>query len=451
MNTRTASEIGTADSRGWVRGALRALDSPLFCALLIVLYVVLCQFIYVDVISNVAALRLVGFEAYEPLPLSGAISIIVALAPLTWLRRRYRAPSDILVFQLYLYVYLPTAIYLTFTTPMPIEMQLKFHLFMLVSMFALELRKFIPLFHLDRLPITLNWFTFGLGVAGITVIGILVYYGEIDSSAFDLDTVYERRADIIADTRHSILLFIANWSSLAIAPLCLYYGFFTKKRWLFAIGLAIAIAAFGVTSFRSHFFTPIFSLGIAICLMIAGARHYAITLIAVAIALCVVPLAWDLYWHGLSSWIVHFRFIGNNGFLSAQYFEFFTDMPKGLYQDSIGRFFVRPQYYQPIAEVVGSYFSMAGNHANANLWADGFGNLGFAGMLFASASAILVCWLLDSLGQDRHPLPLTVMTISLAFAMSNTAVHSSMTSNGGLLALVLLYLMPATKPSPGKG
>ena len=137
MNTRTASEIGTADSRGWVRGALRALDSPLFCALLIVLYVVLCQFIYVDVISNVAALRLVGFEAYELLPLSGAISIIVALAPLTWLRRRYRAPSDILVFQLYLYVYLPTSIYFTFTTPIPIYMQLKFHLFILVSMFSL--------------------------------------------------------------------------------------------------------------------------------------------------------------------------------------------------------------------------------------------------------------------------------------------------------------------------
>ena len=117
-------------------------------------------------------------------------------------------------------------------------------------------------------------------------------------------------------------------------------------------------------------------------------------------------------------------------------------MPKGLYQDSIGRFFVNPRYQMPIAEVVGTSFSIAGNHANANLWADGFGNLGFPGMVFASASAVLLCWLVDSFGSRLPPQPVAIASISLSFVLANTAVHSALTSNGGVLVLLLIFLMP---------
>ena len=179
----------------------------------------------------------------------------------------------------------------------------------------------------------------------------------------------------------------------------------------------------------------------------AGLRSFGAVLTFVAIGLSVGPMMGDyiLNTDGLLSWIVHFRFIGNNGFLTAHYFSFFEDAAKALYQDSFGRFFFDPVYNRPIAEMVGSSFSIEGNHANANLWGDGYGNLGVLGVLFASLSLVGICWLLDSL-TDLAVAPVAIAPIvAFGFSVANNAVHSVMTSNGGWLMILLLLLMPGQK------
>ena len=445
MATRADGTIPSSSGlhlRQRLRHVLSWLEGLPATALLILIYIWLCAYIYADVISAIAPLRQIGFQAYPALPFSRPLAAIYALLPLLWLRRRFRQPSDLMVLQLYLYVYVPTTIYLTMTTPMNIGDQLGFQTLMLGALATLELRRGLPPISIERFPITPAIFAFGLGAASLVALAILIIGGELTFDMLDLAGVYERRSELIAGQGGSLLLFLANWSSLALAPVCLIYGILSRRWWLVPIGLALATAAFAATSFRSHLFTPVFATMIGFALRQGGARHFALTLILVALALCVFPLLIDWLTGGLTSWIIHFRFIGNNGFLSAQYFTFFSDMPKGLYQDSIGRFFINPRYHLPIAEIVGSSFSIAGNHANGNLWADGFGNFGLPGVMIASLSALLLCWALDSLGRVVHPLPVVVMSIPLAFAISNTSVHSAMTSNGGVLLLLLLYLMP---------
>ena len=145
----------------------------------------------------------------------------------------------------------------------------------------------------------------------------------------------------------------------------------------------------------------------------------------------------------LLTWNFEFRMVGNNGFLSGKYYAFFLDMPKGLYADSVGGMFVSPVYNRPIAEVVGEDFSqLAGNHANANLWADGYGNLGLWGVALSSLEALLLFWLIDSFSRNKDLRLSTALMIPVGFALSNTAVHSMLTSNGGLLLLLLLVVMP---------
>src|SRR3546814_10748347 len=90
------------------------------------------------------------------------------------------------------------------------------------------------------------------------------------------------------------------------------------------MGLAIAVESFAATSFRSHLFVPIFAAGVALTIRAFGIRWFGWVMVSVAIALSVLPLAVDYITGsgGLYRWIVHFRFIGNNGFLTAQYLDF---------------------------------------------------------------------------------------------------------------------------------
>ena len=71
------------------------------------------------------------------------------------------------------------------------------------------------------------------------------------------------------------------------------------------------------------------------------------------------------------------------------------------------------------------------------------------GVGLASFSAVLFCWLADSLGRDLDRIQVSAMLIPLVFAISNTSVHSALTSNGGLLVILLLYLMPRSYSRSG--
>lgn len=443
MATRAVPATGINGRRASATHALLGMfDNGWVFAALIIGYFWLCTYLYTNIIGNIASLRQNGFESFPTSGFAEILALGFCVTPLLWIRRNFKVPSDLIVFQLYLYVYVPTTAYLVMATPMTLSKQLGFLTMTIFAFALLELRRALRTVKLDKFPIKDSRFVGILAVSSIALILLFVTFGEVTEESLDLNTVYERRGDLVGEGGRSLFIFAANWAATAIAPLTMLYGLLRRQWWLLGIGLILAVTCYAVTSYRSHLFTPIFAVMVCMVLRTAGPRRSGIALLVVAWSICLVPLLFDLATGGLATWIIHFRFIGNNGFLSAQYFAFFADAPKGLYQDSLGRFFVTPQYFLPIAELVGSSFSIAGNHANGNLWADGFGNLGFLGVGFASLSAVLLCWLVDSLGRDLDRTQIGALLIPLTFAISNTAVHSALTSNGGLLVILLLYLMP---------
>ncbi|PKP71295.1 MAG: hypothetical protein CVT83_03050 [Alphaproteobacteria bacterium HGW-Alphaproteobacteria-5] len=418
-------------------------------AALVLLYGWLTYYIFVDVIgTNIGFIR-AGFQYYPPVAYSRALSIVVTLIPLLWIRRNFHQLSDIIVFQIYIFVFVPSAIYLTMAVPASFERQLGIHATLLAAQALLETRRILPTLSFARLPLNERAYVAILYLGALTVVVAMYFLGEYSLDSLDLTSVYERRAETISEQSGDILPYIANAAVTSLAPICIIYGIL-RRHWLLSLlGLAIAVESFAATSFRSHLFVPLFAVGVALLIEVFGRRSFGWVLVSVGIALTVLPLAFDYLTGsgGLYSWIVHFRFIGNNGFLTAQYFEFFEHAAKGLYQDSFGRFFFDPQYHLPIAELVGSTFSIEGNHANGNFWADGYGNMGLAGVAFASLSLVAICWLLDSM-VDRSILPISIApVISFGFGVANTAVHSVMTSNGGVLLIFLLLLMPSDQQS----
>lgn len=441
-----------ATARGWRRFVAQTserINSLPVVAALVLLYGWLTYFIFVDVIgTNIGFIR-AGFQFYPPVEYSRALSFLVTLIPLLWLRRVFHQLSDILVFQVYLFVFVPSVIYLTMAVPATFDRQIGIHATLLGAQALLELRRFLPTLSFARVPLSERMYVALLYLLASVAIVAMLYLGEYSLDNLDLTTVYERRADTITQQSGSILPYIANATVSSLAPICIIYGILRRHWALSLMGMTIAVESFAATSFRSHLFVPLFAAGVALTIRAFGIRWFGWVLVAICLALTILPLVVDFLIGsgGIYSWIIHFRFIGNNGFLTAQYFDFFEHAGKGLYQDSFGRFFFDPQYSRPIAELVGSSFSIEGNHANGNLWADGYGNLGVAGVVVASLSLVFVCWLLDSM-VDRNILPASIAAIvSFGFGVANTAVHSVMTSNGGALLILLLLLMPTDRQS----
>jgi hypothetical protein len=431
--------------RSFISATSEKLNSLPALAGLIILYGWLSYFIFVDVIGVNTGFVRAGFQYYPPVEYSRVLSIAVSVLPLLWLRRHFVQLSDILVFQVYLFVFVPSTVYLTMAIPASFERQLGVHATLLGAQALIELRRLLPTLSFARLPLNERAYAAVLYLGAVASIVAMYFLGEYSIDSLDFTTVYDRRAATIADQSGSILPYIANATAASLAPICIVYGILRRHWALTILGLVIAVESFAATSFRSHLFVPIFAAGVTLLVRGLGIRTFGWILASVAVALSILPLLFDFLVGsgGLYSWIIHFRFVGNNGFLTAQYFDFFEHAARGNYQDSFGRFFFDPQYGRPIAELVGSSFSIEGNHANGNFWADGYGNFGIPGVAFGSLSLVVVCWLLDSL-IDRDILPVGIAAVvSFGFGVANTAVHSVLTSNGGFLLILLLLIMPA--------
>lgn len=447
MNSSVSSGGLSELIRRYTASAFAKMNAKAALAVLVLVEVLLIDYAFVDVIGNNPGFRRAGFEPFPPLPWSQLAAALVAMIPLSWLRIRFRAVSDILVLNCYFFVFVPSTILLSTTIPATFERQMVVLAILVLAMALVEVRRLPPLLHIASQPISHALFTAILFAVGTAAALYMAYRGELSFDNLDLSTVYERRADLIAMRGGTLLGYVANWSALALSPALLVYGT-ARRNWpLVLLGLALAVEGFAATSFRSHLFLPLLTLGVAFLIRYNGPRSIATSLAAVAIGLSLFPILIDLVTGngGLLTYMIQFRFLGNNGFLTAQYFSYFEFAPYGLYQDTFGRLFFKPVYNRALAELVGSSFAMEGNHANGNLWADGYANLGVYGVIFASASLALVAWLLDSLTENK-PIEMAVAAaFIIGFGVANTAVHATLTSNGGLLFLLLMVILPNAK------
>ena len=83
------------------------------------------------------------------------------------------------------------------------------------------------------------------------------------------------------------------------------------------------------------------------------------------------------------------------------------------------------------------------NDANANIWADAYANFGYAGILCFTLLLAILLWLYDSMAVNRD-MRLAALAIGLpAFALANGGLLTSLLTNGIVLAMLLMYLMPS--------
>jgi hypothetical protein len=403
---------------------------------------------YRDLIALDPYLNANGFRALIPSSWTVPAAIVTAMVPLIWIRRQMKQVSDFCVLFLYFFVFVPSCVMLPYTSYLSEGRQFSILLLLLIAFGAVEVRRFLPQLVVPKIETRFES-SFRIIMVALVIFQSFVFLvlGSVSLQNIVFFEVYENRAAFFADTSATRVLvgYVSNWAAIGIAPVMLIYGLH-NRRYLFAgIGLFAALLAFSATSFRSHLFVPILSIGLYYIFRATGARRAGLGVLLLALSVSVIPVIVDFMAQSQPAftWMIQFRFVGNNGFLTSQYFNVFETLPKGYFADSIGRFFFEPSYNVPIAQVVGESFStLRGNHANANLWADGYGNFGVFGVVFATVELVVFLWIVDSVTRGQSLYVTAPIMLSAAFALSNTSVHSMLTSNGGLLLLLLLAALP---------
>lgn len=142
------------------------------------------------------------------------------------------------------------------------------------------------------------------------------------------------------------------------------------------------------------------------------------------------------------------RFLMTPGVFTSVYVSFFSDNPQVHLSHSILEPFFQYPYDRTPPYVIGKWMANAPNMAaNANLFADGFANFGWIGIVGAGLVLLVYLRLLNRVSVGL-PLSLIGVTMTMpTLALSNSSALTAMLSHGLVAACVLLALAPRPSPS----
>jgi hypothetical protein len=133
------------------------------------------------------------------------------------------------------------------------------------------------------------------------------------------------------------------------------------------------------------------------------------------------------------------------GLISGYFYEFFSINPKAYLGHSIFSSFINYPYSSTPPIVVGEHYwgqSIITANANANIWADGYANFGYIGMVLFSILLGFILWIYDSISSKINFKIAVLMLCIPAFSLSNSALLTTILTHGIGLTILLLYLMP---------
>jgi len=410
-------------------------------------YVAVLTEVYVNYLSRIFAYDGYVFD-FPPQRLLW-FGYVSAIMPAFWLPVSLRRPSVLVHWFLFLLVYVPASIVPIFVNRMETQQIISFQLVLLFSMVVLQGMSRIPIVRIPRIQLTSSLFV-PLLLLLTTVFTLLI----IRSFGFRVNlvgllNVYSLRSEFTEVASVSGLgVYAVHWQSGVVAPLLVALGLVSRRYLLVFLGIASQLFIYSITGFKSVLFSPVLIL-LLLAAFVWFRRYLGFAMQWGIIMAILAALALDLWrTEGVVSAFVTLRLIMLAGLLTGYYVEFFSDHSWALLAYSVFRNFFEYPYDKIPADLIGTLYFGPEVSANANLWADGFANFGFFGMVGATILLGLLLWLYDSLVKDR-PMLLSVLVLGVpAFTIANVSVLTFVLTHGFALLLILIYFMP-TKFNPG--
>ena len=381
---------------------------------------------------------------FEPPPWTfRMLSFALGVAPAFWLPVGLKRPSQACMWILYVMVYMPAMIVPYHVINAAPSQVVLLPLSLAAMMFLLGML-------MRRQPLKIGTsginpslvFTALLGLALVLVPMVLVTSGSF-SINLSLADVYERRLnarDLVSP--RSLLAYGIQMLSYSVAPILLIIGFL-RRHWLaLGLGLLGLLSVYSLRATKSELFMPMFLL--AVTFLVTKFRgEFGIA--ALMGATTVVSLSIFAYL-GLgrlevSDYLVR-RMLMVPAQLTSYYWEYFSGSRHVYYSDGFLRNVLQPAYQESTARLIGYvYMGSPDAHANANLWATSFAQMGYLGMFVTTCVLSLVLRFIDGLVEHGNFALVAVMSTLFALGWANGALETSMLSGGVAGSLLILYFL----------
>ena len=385
-----------------------------------------------------------GFHYHSPPVPFQILAFFMAIAPAAWLPIALDRPSSVCLWMLYLTVIVPTMFIPYHVLAVPPHEVVALPAALLLCFILLIAGSGLPLWELPNIKLRRRTLEMVLAGLALALVGLLVVSSGGLKLNLSLEDVYSRRfaaRDFL--TAGSLLGYGVAILSRSLVPLSLSIGFLRRNFLLLGCGVTAAAVMFSLAGAKKDFFMPLFLMLLAIVVTRFPKRFgHAVVLGSFGLVfISAMQYIWLDHFQ-ISAYFVR-RQIFIPSLLTSLYWDFFTENPYVYYSDGILRWLVPRQYELPIARLIGElHFHSFETNANANVWASGYANIGYVGMLFCTSILAVLLRLIDSIARNGDGVVCALMCGVFALNWSNGALETSMLSNGVLFSLIMLYLLP---------
>ena len=213
-----------------------------------------------------------------------------------------------------------------------------------------------------------------------------------------------------------------------------------RKRWmLFVWGFFGQMLIFAVTGLKSVMVSSLFIVGIWI---LCRWKQYFGPGLAAGMAAAMLVAGWvDLTYKSVVSGFLTRRMVLIPGLLTSMYFEFFSRAPHTYFLNGFMRSFSDKDVISPSLQV-GAYYFQDSVNSNAHLFAEGFAQAGFPGVLFLTVLTAAMMYVYDCVFKGRNVRFAAMMVTMPALSLTNTSPITTLVTHGGIVLLFLVLFNP---------
>lgn len=287
---------------------------------------------------------------------------------------------------------------------------------------------------------------------GIMAIITLYVYGALIVSRglsfnFNILDVYGIR-DEYTDVASGFpfLQYFVFWQGYVINPTMIAH-FFRRRQYIFAGGMVVLhFLLFSLTGLKS-LLTGIFFV---ILILYFLRRKYTFSQFSLGLSGLVMSMTFLTAFTNNANFISYAvrRLLYLPALISFKFYEFFSVNSQAHLGHSIFKSFVNYPYDYPPSGLVANYMDPGVfGGANTGIFGDAYGNFGFVGMIIFSLIFILFLRVIDSLSRGKDWQFVACMMVMPIFAMVNSALLTTLLTQGNLFGLAMLWLLQSAIPA----
>jgi O-antigen polymerase len=290
-------------------------------------------------------------------------------------------------------------------------------------------------------------FFFFLFVFSIISYTILIYSFGFSAEIPTFDEIRELR-ETYREEQSRLVIYLFQWQSTVINPLLFILGLYFRNVWLIIISVTGQLYLYSVGGHKAIFFINFLVLFVFIGLKYFKTNFNNFILISiislVALLLCVDYFSND--YSLLSSILVRRMFMVPAQFF-YYYYDFFSSHPVDYYAQNFPfSLFLTSHYQFEIPYVISDFYvNKLNSHANANIFADSYANLGPAGFFIVGLLLLMILKYLDAVSSNKNMFIVLPLLCFSVINIANSSLITTMITHGLLLTLVIMTILPKFK------